>query len=81
MSARRPRVLYVVSEPWYFANHRLDHARGLMADGFDVVVATRDGDRRSEIIDAGCEVVPLDVGRGAAGVVGAGVAGAALVLG
>ena len=45
----RPSVLYLVTEPWYFANHRLDHARALMADGFEVHVATRFGDRWQEL--------------------------------
>ena len=43
------RVLYVVSEPWYFANHRLDHAKALITAGFDVHVATRAGHRADEI--------------------------------
>lgn len=61
------RVLYVVSEPWYFANHRLDHARGLIADGFDVHVATRAGDRADELSDAGCVLHHLDMVRGTSG--------------
>lgn len=62
-----PSVLYVVTEPWYFANHRLDHARALLADGFDVHVATRDGERHDEIVAAGCTVHRLDLDRGAGG--------------
>ncbi len=62
------RVLYVVSEPWYFANHRLDHTRGLIAAGFDVHVATRSGDRFDEIADAGCSMHELAVDRGSSGV-------------
>ena len=62
------RILYVVSEPWYFANHRLDHARGLIAAGFDVHVATRSGDRFDEIADAGCTMHELAVDRGSSGV-------------
>jgi glycosyltransferase involved in cell wall biosynthesis len=59
-----PVVLYLVTEPWYFANHRLDHARALIADGFDVHVATRLGDRRDEIRAAGCVVHDIDLARG-----------------
>lgn len=64
------RVLYVVTEPWYFANHRLDHARALMDAGFDVHVATRRGDRWDELVDAGCTVHELDLGRGSGSVRG-----------
>lgn len=57
-------VLYLVTEPWYFANHRLDHARALLADGFDVHVATRDGRRIEELVAAGCQVHLVDLARG-----------------
>lgn len=62
------RVMYLVTEPWYFANHRLDHARALLAAGFDVHVATRRGDRFDEIVEAGCVVHEVDLARGAGGV-------------
>ena len=57
--------MYLVTEPWYFANHRLDHARALIAEGFDVQVATRRGDRWDELVDSGCDVHEIDLGRGA----------------
>lgn len=57
-------MLYVVTEPWYFANHRLDHARALLAAGFDVHVATRRGDRWDEIAAAGCSMHELSLDRG-----------------
>ena len=59
-----PRVLYLVTEPWYFANHRLDHAEALLADGFDVHVATRRGERWDELVGAGCTVHEIDLARG-----------------
>lgn len=57
-------VLYLVTEPWYFANHRLDHARALLASGFDVHVGTRRGDRWDELVDAGCQVHDVEMSRG-----------------
>jgi glycosyltransferase involved in cell wall biosynthesis len=60
----KPSVLYLVTEPWYFANHRLDHARALLADGFDVHVGTRRGDRWDELVEAGCQVHEVEMGRG-----------------
>ncbi|MGE0868693.1 MAG: glycosyltransferase family 4 protein [Kofleriaceae bacterium] len=41
-STRNPRrLLYVVSEDWYFLSHRLPMARAARAAGFEVHVATR----------------------------------------
>lgn len=60
------RILYVVTEPWYFANHRLDHARALIDAGFEVHVATRTGDRWDEVAAAGCVVHELSLDRGLA---------------
>lgn len=39
-SGPRPRLLYVVSEDWYFLSHRLPMARAARDAGFDVHVAT-----------------------------------------
>jgi len=36
-----PRILYVVTEDWYFLSHRLPMARAAAAAGFEVHVATR----------------------------------------
>ncbi len=67
---RAPSVLYLVTEPWYFANHRLDHARALMMDGFEVHVATRAGDRWDELAKAGCRMHDVDLARGVGGLRG-----------
>ncbi|XSG80939.1 MAG: glycosyltransferase family 4 protein [Methyloligella sp. ZOD6] len=37
----RSRILFVVTEDWYFLSHRLPMARAARDDGFDVHVATR----------------------------------------
>jgi glycosyltransferase involved in cell wall biosynthesis len=36
-----PRLLYVVTEDWYFLSHRLPMARAAQAAGYEVYVATR----------------------------------------
>ena len=64
------RVLYLVTEPWYFANHRLDHARALIADGFEVHVATRPGDRWDDLVEHGCRLHAVEIARGGEGPVG-----------
>ena len=60
----KPKILYVCSEDWTFRNHRLDHAKALIANGFEVHVATRLGNDAREIQAAGCIVHQLEMGRG-----------------
>lgn len=54
-----PKIIFVVTEDWYFLSHRGDLGRACRDMGWDVVVATRvqaDGDR---IRDEGFRVIPL----------------------
>jgi len=48
-AARRPRLVYVVSEDWYFLSHRLPMARAARDAGFEVHVATRIVDGRERL--------------------------------
>ncbi len=43
LSRPPPRVLYVVTEDWYFLSHRLPMARAARAAGFEIHVATNVG--------------------------------------
>ena len=52
-AARRPKLLFLVTEDWYFCSHRLPAARAARAAGFDVVVATRVRGHRERICDEG----------------------------
>ncbi|MCK6449821.1 MAG: glycosyltransferase family 4 protein [Alphaproteobacteria bacterium] len=61
-----PKLIYLVTEDWYFLSHRLPMARAARAAGFEVVVATRvnrPGDRAA-IEAEGFRVAPLDWRRG-----------------
>lgn len=60
MTARRPVLLFLVTEDWYFWSHRLELARAAVAAGYDVVVACRVGELREDIERAGMRVVPLE---------------------
>lgn len=62
-SRRRPRVLYVVSEDWYFHSHRLPLAQAAIREGFDVAVATRVGEHGDAILRAGVRLHPLGMQR------------------
>jgi glycosyltransferase involved in cell wall biosynthesis len=59
----RPRLLYLVTEDWYFCSHRLPLARAAREAGFDVSVATRLRDHADEIRAAGVEPLPIGLSR------------------
>lgn len=53
------KLLFVVTEDWYFYSHRLSLAKGLQEAGYKVSVATRVSQHGKLINDAGIRVVPL----------------------
>lgn len=60
------RLLYLVTEDWYFLSHRLPMARAARAAGFEVHVATRVAGRGAEIEREGFCLHPLRWRRGSA---------------
>jgi glycosyltransferase involved in cell wall biosynthesis len=64
-----PKLLYLVTEDWFFVSHFLPMARTARAAGFEVVVATRVRDHAARIQVEGCRVVPLEGERRSLGVV------------
>jgi glycosyltransferase involved in cell wall biosynthesis len=58
------RILYVVTEDWYFLSHRLPMARAAKAAGYDVHVATRLKDGRAAIEREGFVPHALSWSRG-----------------
>jgi glycosyltransferase involved in cell wall biosynthesis len=58
-----PKVLFFVTEDWFFASHFLPMAHAAHAQGLDVVVATRVRDHRSQLEAKGIRVLALDVER------------------
>ena len=59
-----PRLLYLVSEDWYFLSHRLPMARAARAAGYEVHVATRVVDGGAAIKAEGFQLYPLNWRRG-----------------
>ena len=59
----RKKLLFLVTEDWYFCSHRLPPARAAQAAGYDVVVATRVGRRGADISAEGFKLIPLDLQR------------------
>lgn len=62
-ATRRARLLYLVTEDWYFLSHRLPMARAARDMGCEVVVATRVNQGREAIEAEGFRVVPLGLDR------------------
>ena len=54
-----PKLLFLVTEDWYFCSHRLPVARAVRDAGFAVVVATRVRDHGEAIRREGFAVIPL----------------------
>jgi glycosyltransferase involved in cell wall biosynthesis len=59
-----PRLLYVVTEDWYFLSHRLPMARAAQRAGFEVHVATNVVDGAAGIASEGFILHPLPFVRG-----------------
>lgn len=62
-----PKLLYLVTEDWFFTSHFLPMARTARAAGFEVVVATRVRSHAARIEAEGCRVVPLEGERSSVG--------------
>ena len=57
------RILFVVTESWYFHSHRLPLALAAKEAGHEVAVATRRGGRAAEIEAAGIRLLPFEMDR------------------
>jgi glycosyltransferase involved in cell wall biosynthesis len=66
-SASAPRLLYVVSEDWYFLSHRLPMARAARESGYDVHVATRVVDGAAAMEAEGFKLHSIPFARGGIG--------------
>jgi glycosyltransferase involved in cell wall biosynthesis len=65
-----PKLLFLVTEDWYFCSHRLPVARAARDAGFAVAVATRVRDHGAAIRAEGFALYPLDWRRRGSGVLG-----------
>lgn len=60
----KPRLLFLVSEDWYFLSHRMPLAEAARDAGFEVYVATRVSDKDEVIRAAGLHLLPIALNRG-----------------
>ena len=59
----KPKLLYLVTEDWYFCSHRLPIATAARDAGFEVVVATRVQNHAEEIRSRGFRTIPIRLRR------------------
>ncbi len=63
MTGQRPKLLFLVTEDWYFCSHRLPLACAARDAGFDVAVATRITAHGEHIRCAGLRPIPIVLRR------------------
>ena len=61
---RHPKLLFFVTEDWYFCSHRLSLAIAARDAGFRVAVATRVNSHAETITREGIKLIPLRLSRG-----------------
>lgn len=64
-----PKILYLVTEDWFFVSHFMPMARTAQKLGFEVVIATQLADKAERLHAAGFRTIPLNSRRGSAGVI------------
>jgi glycosyltransferase involved in cell wall biosynthesis len=57
------RILFLVTEDWYFVSHRLPLAVAALEAGYEVIVATRVSSHGDVIRNAGLQLVPFQLSR------------------
>lgn len=63
MAVSKRKIIFVVTEDWYFWSHRLPMARAARDMGFEVVVATRVGQHKERIESEGFRVIAIKMVR------------------
>ena len=58
-----PKVLFVITEDWFFHSHFLDRAKYIASSGGTVGIATRFSIHEEELRDLGFELFPIDFSR------------------
>ncbi len=57
------RLLFVVTEDWYFCSHRLPLAEAAIREGMAVTVVTRVSDKKALMESSGIKIIPIDIAR------------------
>ena len=59
----KPRILFFITEDWYFWSHRLPVARAVRDTGFEVLIATRVDQHKERIEKEGFKLIPIHLVR------------------
>lgn len=59
----KPRLLFFITEDWYFWSHRLPIARAARDSGYEVVIVTRVHEHRERILNEGFKLIPIKLER------------------
>lgn len=59
----KPKLLYLITEDWFFCSHFIERAVAAREAGYEVVVVTRERDHGDRIRAAGLRLVPLEFAR------------------
>ena len=59
----KPRILFLITEDWYFWSHRLPIARAAREAGFEVLVVTRVHKHKEDIEKEGFKLIPIHLVR------------------
>lgn len=62
--SQKPKLLFFISEDWYYWSHRRPLALAARAAGYDVALVTRVGSLQASIEADGIRVVPFAISRG-----------------
>jgi len=62
-SLRPHKLLFLITEDWYFWSHRLPIAQAAKAGGYDVAIATRVNEHRGLIEQEGFRLIPISMRR------------------
>ncbi|MBN1364257.1 MAG: glycosyltransferase family 4 protein [Syntrophaceae bacterium] len=58
-----PKIIYFITEDWYFCSHRLPLAVAALDAGYDVAVVTHVNDHGDAIRQAGIRLIPFKISR------------------
>lgn len=63
LEVKKPKILFLITEDWYFWSHRLPLARSVRDAGYDVVIATRVDKYKTLIQNEGFKLIPIMLRR------------------
>lgn len=61
--ALKPKIIFFITEDWYFWSHRLPIARAARDGGFEVLIATRVNQHKGLINKEGFKLIPIGLKR------------------